>query len=140
MTISSINNLDPNDPNNPVNQDRFRARMEQALTPVAQLFQETPDQLMNELQPGNKSLSDLAQSKGVSQDDLVNAIKQGLSSTPGGSPLSDTQLTNIANRIANHRHGGHHHHHQGVSQSSSSPSLSIQPLSSQSAGLNITAL
>jgi hypothetical protein len=141
MTINSINSLDPNDPNNPVNQDRFRARMEQALTPVAQLFHETPDQLINELQSGNTSLSDLAQSKGVSQDDLVAAIKQGLTNTPGGSPLSDTQLTNIANRIANHRHGGHHHHHQGVSQTSqSSPSLSLQPLSMQSAGLNITSL
>jgi hypothetical protein len=139
MSISPINSQ--TDPSNSINDDRFRSRMEQALTPVAQLFNETPDQLMSELQSGNKSLSDLAQAKGVSQDDLVAAIKQGLTSTTGASPLSDSQLTNIANRIANHRHGGHHHHHQGVSQSSSSsPSLSLQPLSSQSTGLNITSL
>src|SRR5262252_4485357 len=116
MTISPINSS-PTDPTNPANDDRFRARMEQAFTPVAQLFHETPDQLLSELQSGKTSLADLAQSKGVSQDDLVAAIKQGLTSATGASPLSDSQLTNIANRIANHRHAGHHHHHQDVTQS-----------------------
>ena len=117
MSINPISSQ--TDPSNSINDDRFRARMEQALTPVAQLFNETPDQLMSELQSGHTSLADLAQSKGVSQDDLVAAVKQGLTSTTGASPLSDSQLTNIAHRIANHRHGGHHHHHQDVAQQSS---------------------
>ena len=71
---------------------------------------------MQELQSGQTSLSTLAQQKGVSQTALVDAIKQGLqaSSASNGAPaLTDTQLTNIANRIANHKHGGHHHHGGG---------------------------
>jgi hypothetical protein len=92
---------------------------------VAQLFNETPDQLMNDLRSSNSSLSQLAQAKGVSQDDLVAAIKQGLqSSSTGTSPLSDTQLTNIASRIANHKHGGHHHHHGGGA-STTNPTQSV---------------
>ena len=55
----------------------------------------------------------------------MNAIKQGLQQTSasGSSPLSDNQLTNIANRIANHKHG-HHHHHKAPSatdQTATSP-------------------
>jgi len=90
----------------------FQSRMQQAFAPVASLFGETTDQLMQELQSGKTSLTDLAKAKGISQDDLINAIKQGISQTSGnGAPnLTDTQLTNIATRIANHKHGGHHHH------------------------------
>ena len=43
---------------------------------------------------------------------------------PGGQTLSDVQLTNIANRIANHKHGGHHHRThgpQGVPTASADP-------------------
>jgi len=94
----------------------FQSRFAQALGPVASLLGESSDQLMQELQSGHTSLSALAQQKGISQTDLVNAIKQGLQSTSasnGAPALSDVQLTNIANRIANHRHGGGHHHHGG---------------------------
>jgi hypothetical protein len=102
----------------------FQSRMQQAFAPVASLFGETSDQLMSELQSGKTSLSDLAKTKGISQDDLINAIKQGISQTAGnGAPnLSDTQLTNIANRIANHKHGGHHHHHRAESSTDASGS------------------
>jgi hypothetical protein len=88
----------------------FQARMQQAFAPVAQLFGESTDQLMSELQSGKTSLTDLAKTKGISQGDLVNAIKQGISQTAqsGAPALSDTQLTNIATRIANHKHGHHH--------------------------------
>ncbi|HUI47732.1 MAG TPA: hypothetical protein VL119_03475 [Acidimicrobiia bacterium] len=94
----------------------FQTRMQQALAPVAQLFGESSDQLMSELNTGGTSLSALASQKGISQTDLVNAIKQGLqqTSTNNGQSLSDAQLTNIASRIANHKHGGHHHHGGGA--------------------------
>jgi hypothetical protein len=94
------------------NQNSFPARMQQALAPVAQLFGETSDQLMSELSSSHTSLSALAASKGVSQTELVNTIKESLQqSAPGnGRPAaSDIQLTNIATRIANHKHGHHHH-------------------------------
>jgi hypothetical protein len=103
------------------------------MGPVASLFGESPDQLMQELQSGHTSLSALAQQKGISQTDLVNAIKQGLQSTSannGAPALSDAQLTNIANRIANHRHGGGHHHHGGgvdaTDNTSTDPASTIQ--------------
>ena len=83
----------------------FQARMQQAFAPVAQLFGESTDQLMSELQSGSTNLTDLAKTKGISQTDLVNAIKQGVTQTS----LNDTQLTNIATRIADHKHGHHHH-------------------------------
>jgi hypothetical protein len=132
MTISPINQ-NQLDPTIQTSQDAYRNRMDQAFAPVAQLFNETPEQLMNELHSGT-SLADLAQSKGISQDDLVAAIKQGLqSSSTSASTLSDSQLTNLANRIANHHHHGHHH--GGQSQQVSSNSMSAS-----SASLNITQL
>jgi hypothetical protein len=100
----------------------FQSRMQQAFAPVAQLFGDTTDQLTQELQSGTTSLSDLAKAKGISQDDLINAIKEGIAQTSGnGAPnLNDTQLTNIATRIANHNHGGHHHHHRTESSNGAS--------------------
>jgi hypothetical protein len=109
MNINSVGGgVQPQQADNSV----FQSRMQQAFAPVAQLFGESSDQLMSELQSGNTSLTDLAKAKGISQDDLVNAIKQGISQTQssgnGALSLSDTQLTNIATRIANHKHGHHH--------------------------------
>jgi hypothetical protein len=111
MNISSINangalqgpgGTDPAD---------FRTRMQQAMAPVAQLFGTTPEQLMQAVQESGGTLSDYAASKGISQTDLTAAIKQGLqSNAPNGTQLSDTQLTNIADRIENHKPHGHHHH------------------------------
>ncbi len=110
MNISPINaygalqgpgGTDPND---------FRTRMQQAMAPVAQLFGTTPDQLMQAVQESGGTLADYAASKGISQTDLTAAIKQGLqSNAPNGTQLSDTQLTNIADRIENHKPHGHHH-------------------------------
>ena len=142
--MTAINPIGSTNPNQQVDPTDFRTRMQQALAPVAQLFGETTDQLMSELQSGKTSLSALAQSKGVSQTDLVNAIKQGLSqnASSNGQTLSDSQLTNIANRIANQVHGagGHHHHHHGggggglsaiASTSSTSDSSSTSSTTSQ---------
>ena len=114
MTVNAISNTALLDPSQNVDTS-WQTRMQQALGPVAQLFGESAQQLEGDLQSGKTSLSALAQSKGVSQTDLVNAIKQGLqqSSANGGPQLSDSQLTNIANGVANRVHGGHHHHHAG---------------------------
>ncbi len=111
MTVGAIGNTSLLDPSQTVGASSWQTRMQQALGPVAQLFGESAQQLMSDLQSGKTSLSALAQSKGISQTDLVNAIKQGLqqSSANGGPQLSDTQLTNLANTIANRVHGGHHH-------------------------------
>ena len=91
----------------------WKQRMDAALGPVASLFNESVDQLESDLKTGNTSLSALAQSKGISRDDLIGAIKQGLqqAAANGGPQLSGTQLTNIANNIANRTHGAHGHHH-----------------------------
>jgi hypothetical protein len=116
MTVGAINSTALLDPAQTVGASSWQTRMQQALGPVAQLFGESAQQLMSDLQSGKTSLSALAQSKGISQTDLLQAIKQGLqqSSASGGSQLSATQLTNLANTIANRVHG-HHHHGGGMS-------------------------
>lgn len=127
MTISPIGASNPNQQLDPT---AFRTQMQQSLAPVAQLFGESSDQLMSELNSNKTSLSDLATQKGVSQTDLLTAVKAGLRQTAAsnGQTPSDTQLTNIANRVANHKHGGGHHPHGGgaapVGSSTSSTSTS----------------
>jgi hypothetical protein len=112
MTINPIGAANPNQAIDPTT---FQTQMQQALAPVAQLFGESNDQLTSELSSGQTSLSALASQKGISQSDLLSAITQGLQQTAAdkGQSLSDSQLSNIANRIANHKHGGHHHHGGG---------------------------
>jgi hypothetical protein len=137
MTINPIGTSIPNPTVEPAS---FQTRLQQALAPVAQLFGESSDQLMSELDSGHTSLSKLAAQKGVTQTDLGSAIKQGLqqSAASNGQSLSDSQLTNIANRIANHRHGGHHHHGgASTSTTSSSTSSSISSSSSTEALLQL---
>jgi hypothetical protein len=121
MTISGIGGASPTPANTGIDPASWQTQMQQTLGPVAQLFGESTEQLTNELQSGKTSLSQLAESKGISQTDLVSAIQQGLqqSAANGGPQLSDTQLTNLANGIANRVHGGHHHHHGGASSASS---------------------
>ena len=117
MSVSAISNTAQLDPSQATDASSWQTRMQQAMGPVAQLFGESAQQLMSDLQSGKTSLSALAQSKGISQTDLQNAIRQGLqqASANGGPQLSDTQLTNLANTIANRVHGHHHHHGGGMS-------------------------
>ena len=87
-------------------QNDFRTRMQQSMAPVAQLFGMSSDQLMSAVKASGKSLADYASSKGISSADLTAAIKQGLqNSAPNGVQLSDSQLTNLAQRIENHKPG-----------------------------------
>jgi hypothetical protein len=72
---------------------------------------------LQQLQSGS-SLSSIAQTKGVSQQSLIQSISAAL--TQNGSPASGSQLTQIATNIANRTPGaGGHHHHHGVGGSSS---------------------
>jgi lambda repressor-like predicted transcriptional regulator len=80
---------------------------------LAQLFGESAKQLQTDLVSGDTNLSELAQSRGISQSDLVNAIKSsetsrgwGQTEANGGPELSDAQMTDLANRIANRVHNG----------------------------------
>lgn len=121
--MTTINPIGVSNLNQATDPTGFQTRMQQALAPVAQLFGESTDQLTSELSSSNTSLSALASQKGISQTDLLNAIKQGLqqAAPSNGQTASDTQLTNLATRIANHRHGGHHHHASSTDSSTTTP-------------------
>ena len=129
MTIGAINSVTQGVGGaqgvNQTNQAAWQQRMEQAMGPVAQLFGESPEQLMQQLQSGSTSLSALAQSKGISQSDLLTAIQKGLQSAGGpASSMSATQLANLSNTIANRVHHGHHHHGGGASTSTTAATSS----------------
>ena len=106
MNISSIGGASGTTGVTGANQNDFRTRMQQAMAPVAQLFGMSTDDLMNAVKASGGSLADYAASKGVSSTDLTAAIKQGLqANAPNGVQLSDSQLTNLAQRIENHKPG-----------------------------------
>jgi hypothetical protein len=87
-------------------QQDFRTRMQQSMAPVATLFGMTTDKLMSAVKSSGMSLADYAASKGITNDNLTAAVKQGLhASAANGVQLSDTQLTNLAQRIENHKPG-----------------------------------
>jgi len=75
-------------------------QMKKAMDPVAKLLGMSTDDLASKLQSGT-SLSDLASQKGVSNSDLVEAIKSGMQqNAPAGVSLAADQLTQMANAIA----------------------------------------
>ena len=126
MTISGIGSASQALANTGVDQNSWQARMQQTLGPVAQVLGLSTTQLQQDLQSG-ESLTDIAKTQGVSQTDLLNAIKQGIQQAQpaGAAPLSDTQLTNMANRVA-----GHHHHHHGGGGGGASSATSATSTSS----------
>ncbi len=115
MTVSPIGQgLQPLAGTSDTSSVTWQQRLQEAMGPVAQLFNESPQQLMQQLQSGSTSLSALAQSQGVSQSSLLAAIQQGLQQGGGpASSMSATQLANLSSTIANRVHHGHHHHHHG---------------------------
>jgi hypothetical protein len=80
--------------------------MDAAVTASAQLFGMSTSDLQSALS-GGQSLSDIASSKGVSNDTLVSTIHKAISQVApaGGRPPSGDMAARIAGRIA-----GHHHH------------------------------
>ncbi len=106
MNISSIGGASGMTGVTGANQNDFRTRMQQSMAPVAQLFGMSSDDLMSAVKASGGSLADYAASKGISSSDLTAAIKQGLqANAPNGVQLSDSQLTNLAQRIENHKPG-----------------------------------
>ena len=129
MTMSGIGSASQALGNTGIDPNSWQTRMQQTLGPVAQLFGMTTDQLDQALQ-GGESLTDIAAGKGISQADLTAAIKQGIQQAqpPGSAPLSDSQLTNMAGRIAGHHR---HHHHADTGSASTDPlaeSISVDQL------------
>jgi hypothetical protein len=101
----------------PIAGGRFDDQLQGAMGQVASLLHLSQAQLGNQLASGS-TLSDLASKAGVSNQQLVATIKQGL--TDAGSKLSGARLDNLANRISHH----HRLHRGGSSQSTSSTSSS----------------
>ncbi len=136
----TINPIGISNPNQAIDPTSFQTRMQQTLAPVAQLFGESSDQLMSELDSGSTSLSVLASQKGISQTDLINTIKQGLqqSATSNGQTPSDSQLTNMAARIAGHKHGGHHHHGGGGAAAIGGTTSSTDPTATSTSATTTT--
>ena len=102
--------------------------------------------LQQQLQSGS-SLSSIAQSKGISQQSLLQTISTAL--TQNGSTASGSQLQQIATNIANRTPGagGHHHHHHGgaggastEAQSSASTALEGSTSSTSSTDSLLSAL
>jgi len=142
MTISGISDATQIQASGGVDPTNWLMQMQQTLGPVAQLFGESTQQLMNDLQSGKTSLSQLAQSKGIPQTALLSAIEQGLqqSSSNSGHQLSATQLTNLANGIANRVHGGHHHHHGENGASNTAATSNTSATSDTSSTSPLTAI
>ena len=64
MNISSVGGASGTGAVGGANQNDFRSRMEQSMTPVAQLFGMTSDQFMSEVKASGKSLADYASLEG----------------------------------------------------------------------------
>jgi hypothetical protein len=82
------------------------------LSAVSGMLGVSTSALQQQLHSGS-SLSSIAQTKGVSQQSLIQSISAAL--TQNGSAASGSQLAQIATNIANRTPGagGHHHHHGG---------------------------
>lgn len=90
----------------------FRAHMQKILQPVADKLGVSMTDLQDALRSG-KSLADIAQSKGISRDDLVKVVSDAIQQTrPAGAPQLD--VTELANRMVDHVRGHHGHHHHGA--------------------------
>jgi hypothetical protein len=77
-----------------------------------------------------ESLSDFATSKGISQDTLLAAVKDSITTNApaGATPLSSDQLNAMATDMVNRKPGGgggHHHHHGGGASSVQMPDSSL---------------
>ena len=80
------------------------------LDPVTAIFGVQLEQLDAELQTRQLSLAAFAQSKGVSVDDLVSAIRLGLQLawTNSGRHLTDAEANDMARAIATSPHHSNH--------------------------------
>jgi hypothetical protein len=112
-------------------------RMRSVFDAVAQKLGMSTDDLRTAMSSG-ESLADVAQSKGVSADDLEATIKSALQSS--GAPGSDSQLTDIASRIANRKGGHHHHHHIDAASASATTAPTVAPPTTATSTSQLDAL
>ena len=61
-----------------------------------------------------QSLADVAQQRGVSRDDLVTAVAQGIQAAPPTGTPAPAAATELAQHVVDRHHGGHHHHRHHV--------------------------
>ena len=84
----------------PVMGGRFEGQLQGVMSDMTGLLGVSTQQLNTSVSQSG-SLSSVAADKGMTQETLVDAIKQGLQSA--GSTLTGTRLDNIATRIAHSR-------------------------------------
>ena len=106
MTISGIDPTAAQPVTNPRD-----GQMQQVLQSVSSLLGMDQSDVRSALR-GGQSLSDLASQKGISSDKLTAAITSALQSSGTALPAG-TDVSQLAQKIADHKRGGHHHgHHQ----------------------------
>lgn len=90
----------------------MRTRLQDVTAAVAKELGMSTDDLTQALRSG-QSMDQIAQSKGVSHDDLVATISQALqSSATTGQSTDPDQIKALAERIAGAKGHHHHHHHR----------------------------
>ena len=84
----------------PVSGGRFEGQLQGVMNDMTGVLAMSPQQLNASIsRAGN--LSSVAAGKGISEQQLISTIKQGLQDA--GSKLNGARLDNIASRIAHHR-------------------------------------
>ena len=84
----------------PVTGGRFEGQLQGVMNDMTGVLAMSPQQLNASISHAG-SLSSVAAGKGISEQQLVSTIKEGLQDA--GSKLSGLRLDNIATRIAHHR-------------------------------------
>ncbi len=84
----------------PLTGGRFEGQLQSVMSDMTGVLAMSPQQLNVSLSQAG-SLSSVAAGKGISEQQLVSTIKQGLQDA--GSKLNGARLDNIATRIARHR-------------------------------------
>jgi hypothetical protein len=113
------------------------------LTQTSKLLGLSTDELTTDLQSG-KTLSSLANQKGVSSSMLVASVESDLkNNAPAGSAPSSSQLKQAASSLIQGGHGRHHHGGGGISALSllqgTSGSSSTDATATSTSGLSNTA-
>jgi len=98
----------------PVTGGRFEGQLQGVMNDMTGALAMSPQQLNASISRVG-SLSSVAAGKGISEQQLVSTIKQGLQDA--GSKLGGARLDNIASRIA---------HHRGVRVKASAPAVADQ--------------
>jgi hypothetical protein len=127
MTVSGI------DPQGSAQAAAPAAPFGNALKSISDLLGMSQDDIRTALK-GGSSLSDLAQPKGISSDQLVDTISQALQGI--GAPAS-TDLRAAAQKIADHKGLGHHRHHHA--HAAEAPSATPQPVAENGYGTDVYA-